>query len=50
MRKFSSPPCPHHCISSFQSHTDSQPGSIPYLELPLEKGNLDYSADSFAGK
>ncbi|XP_067169121.1 rho GTPase-activating protein 45 [Apteryx mantelli] len=31
--------------------TGSQPaaphGSVPYLELPSEKGNLDYSADSY---
>lgn len=37
-----------------QAHTGSQPaaplGTSPYLELPSEKRNLAFSADSLAGQ
>ncbi|KAM6189272.1 rho GTPase-activating protein 45 [Sarcoramphus papa] len=35
-------------LANAGSQPAASPGSIPYLELPSEKGNLDYSADSFA--
>ncbi|KAM9265548.1 rho GTPase-activating protein 45 [Morus bassanus] len=35
-------------LVSAGSQPAAPPGSIPYLELPSGKGNLDYSTDSFA--
>ncbi|XP_053906056.1 rho GTPase-activating protein 45 isoform X2 [Cuculus canorus] len=34
-------------LASAGSQPAAPPGSVPYLELPSEKGNLDYSPDSF---
>ncbi|XP_009884130.1 PREDICTED: minor histocompatibility protein HA-1, partial [Charadrius vociferus] len=38
--------CPD--LASAGSQRAAPPGSVPYLELPPEKGNLGYSAGSFA--
>ncbi|KAM9215565.1 rho GTPase-activating protein 45 [Leptosomus discolor] len=38
--------CP--ALASAGSLPAAPPGSVPYLELPSEKGNSDYSADSLA--
>ncbi|XP_075380345.1 rho GTPase-activating protein 45 isoform X1 [Mycteria americana] len=35
-------------LANAGSQPPAPPGSGPYLELPSEKGNLDYGADSFA--
>ncbi|CAM9763110.1 unnamed protein product [Bubo scandiacus] len=34
-------------LANAGSQPAAPPGSVPYLELPLEKGSLNYSADSF---
>ncbi|XP_074707698.1 rho GTPase-activating protein 45 isoform X2 [Strix uralensis] len=35
-------------LANAGSQPAAPPGSVPYLELPSEKGSLNYSADSFA--
>ncbi|XP_051666873.1 rho GTPase-activating protein 45 isoform X3 [Manacus candei] len=42
----SSPPCPHHHPSP--SQPTAAPSTVPYLDLPSEKGSLAFSADSLA--